>query len=95
MRICELFACIAERMAAVHGSPLPRKLLKLGNNDKGWYVVLNNTSDKDPITDLKEFWIGIEWNGFPAGIITPGGGTLAAGDAANEETFREWLKEAV
>ena len=29
----------------------------------------------------------IEFNGWPAGLVTPRGGTIAAGSAANEDSF--------
>lgn len=36
----------------------------------------------------------IEFNGWPAGVITPVNGWIAAGEAANERTFIEALKRA-
>jgi hypothetical protein len=93
MKVCELFMCIAERIGAVHGMPIPKRILTLGNPDKGWFVRLNNTAEKD-LFDLEPYQAMVEFNGFPAGIIDPNGGVLAAGDAANEDTFREWLKTA-
>jgi hypothetical protein len=92
MQICELWATIIERMAAVHGAPLPKTKLKLGSQSKGWFVMLNNTGAE--VDDVPEFSVFVEWNGFPAGIIDQFGGVLAAGDAANEDAFRKWLVTA-
>ena len=37
----------------------------------------------------------VKWNGWPAGIITAAGGTIAAAELANEDTLVEALKEAL
>lgn len=42
-----------------------------------WKIALNG----------KDFQAKIEFNGWPAGIIDPHGGIIAAGEAANEDTF--------
>ena len=37
----------------------------------------------------------VEYNGFPAGLLTPmGDGCIAAGEAANEDTFIAALRRA-
>lgn len=56
-----------------------------------WRVMLNGTGEEKPKTDkhpyIEPFGIYVEFNGWPAGIIGPGGGIIAAGDAANEDAF--------
>ena len=42
-----------------------------------WEIALNG----------KEIQAAIKFNGWPAGIIDPQGGIIAAGDVANEDTF--------
>lgn len=34
----------------------------------------------------------VTWCGWPAGIITPNGGVIAAGECANEDTFIEAIE---
>jgi hypothetical protein len=80
------------RMAAVYGEPLPKEILELGDPERGWYVKLNATRKDAP--DLPAYELLVLWGGFPAGLIGPYGGVIAAGSAANEETFCEWLKTA-
>ncbi len=46
----------------------------------------NGASAGDGIS-VEPFHVYIEFNGWPAGIFTPYGGAIAAGDAANESTF--------
>ena len=67
--------------------------------DEGWFIALNG--HKDPMLTsggagkgdvvhpipVEPYTVYVEWNGWPAGILTPFGGTLAAGEAANPETF--------
>lgn len=53
-----------------------------------WAFTLNphETSEAigDTATQLPPFHLFVEWNGFPAGIVSPGGGVIAAGACANE-----------
>jgi hypothetical protein len=89
--VCETFLLIAERCAEVYGAPLPKRLLTLGNAE-GWRLTLNTTVEK--IDRYEPVSAYVEWNEWPAGIIDPFGGCIAAGAAANLETFLEWLKTA-
>lgn len=89
-QISEAFLRIAERMTRVHGIPLPKRLCEVGDKDKGWHAALNPTNAM--LDDIPPFSAVVHWNGFPAGIIDPRGGILAAGELANEGTFIEWLK---
>lgn len=55
-----------------------------------WRIVFNGTGEArkpDDGPELPPFSVYVEYNGWPAGIIDPAGGILAAGDAANEDTF--------
>ena len=91
--VCDLWFCIVERFAAVYGSPLPKRVLRLGSATDGWGVELNATG-VDVGKTLPAYGAAISWGGFPAGIVDPNGGVIAAGSAANEATFREWLETA-
>jgi hypothetical protein len=46
----------------------------------------------DTATELPPFHMLVEWNGFPAGIVGPAGGVIAAGALANEDTCIAALK---
>ena len=83
------FVLLVERFAAKFGTPLPKKLLEMGDPDHGWHCEINPTDET--LGRIPPCTCNVTWNGFPAGIIDPGGGILAAGDAANEESLREWL----
>lgn len=48
----------------------------------------------DTATTLPPFHLFVEWNGFPAGIVSPAGGVIAAGARANEDTCIAALKAA-
>lgn len=56
-----------------------------------WRIVFNGGAktreQDDHAPKLPPFSVYVEFNGWPAGIIGPSGGILAAGDAANEDTF--------
>ena len=88
-QICELFVRICERFGKEFGTPLPKRVLTLGDEMHGWFVKLNPTADD--FDEHLAFSAIVLWNGFPASIVEPNGGIFAAGDAATEQTFREWL----
>lgn len=102
MHICETYFLIVERFAKIFGGPLPKRVLSIGSPDSGWGVDLNATGidqawppgDPTYATNFDPYTAFITWGGFPAGIVTPGGGVIAAGSAANEDTFKAWLKTA-
>lgn len=61
----------------------------------GWFIAVNGHAEKRPLIDkdvmVEPFTAYVEWHGFPAGIITPRGGILAAGSEANEEALLKAL----
>lgn len=56
-----------------------------------WWIALNAHKEAKPQTHsdakVEPFHCYLEFNGWPAGIINPYGGIIAAGDAANEDAF--------
>ena len=57
--------------------------------DDRWRVVMNGnkTLVEHNGIELPPFGVYVEFNGWPAGVIDPGGGVIAAGEVANEDTF--------
>jgi hypothetical protein len=56
----------------------------------GWWIAVNG--HREPKTcskgaEVPPFHAYVEWCGFPAGIVGPRGGVIAAGEAANEDTL--------
>lgn len=48
---------------------------------------------KTPLgVNVDPFTFYVEFNGFPAGVLAPNGGWIAAGDLANEDSFIEAVK---
>lgn len=56
-----------------------------GKVDEHWSLKCNGHDHK--IDGVPPYCFYIEFNGWPAGIIAPNVGTIAAGKLANEETF--------
>lgn len=55
-----------------------------------WSIIFNGTAETrkpEGGPELPPFSVYVEFNGWPAGIIDPAGGILAASEAANEDTF--------
>lgn len=98
MPLIEAFARIAELGGAL-GVRDVNKLPGCWEHqvDELWHISLNG--HRKTIKDSKGFEVpsfhaAIEYNGWPAGLIGPGGGIIAAGECANEDTFIEALKAA-
>lgn len=87
----EIWMEAAYRCGDAYGKPLPKKILELGSPDREWGVRFN--ASETPLDGIPPYHMAVTWGGFPAGIIGPDGGILAAGSAANEDTFLEWLRE--
>lgn len=65
--------------------------------DAQWWIALNGHDKPTKNTrdlSVESFHCYIEFNGWPAGHISPFGGWIAAGEAANEDTFIDALKAA-
>ena len=65
--------------------------------DDKWFIAVN--AHDSPVECSKgpsvaPFHCYVEYNGFPAGLISPHDGIIAAGECANEDTFIAALKAA-
>ena len=65
--------------------------------DEQWWIAINPHDEKlkcshGPV--VEPFTMYVEFNGWPAGIVTMNGGMFAAGSAANEDAFIDALKRA-
>lgn len=60
-----------------------------------WRIVFNGTAEPrkpDDGPELPPFSVFVEFNGWPAGLIDPRGGIIAAGTVANEDSFVEAIE---
>ena len=67
--------------------------------DERWWIAVNGHAQPEKrLTskgiEIQPFHCYVEYNGWPAGILSPYGGVIAAGTGANEDTFIEALKLA-
>lgn len=64
--------------------------------DDKWELWINGTPAVVPLTEehpeLGRFEMFVKFNGWPAGILDPHQGSIAAGEIANIFTFRDALK---
>jgi hypothetical protein len=67
--------------------------------DEYWFIAINGHNapkfarqTASGETEVPPFHCYIEFNGFPAGLITPYDGIIAAGSVANEDAFIAALK---
>lgn len=64
----------------------------------GWWVAINGHDVPTKNTHggvVPPFSAWIEWNGWPAGLVGPRGGTLVVGEAANEDSLIAALRAEV
>lgn len=65
--------------------------------DERWWIAMNGHREPRKCskgTEVQPFNCYVEYNGWPAGILDPFGGILAAGECANEDTFIKALRAA-
>jgi hypothetical protein len=65
--------------------------------DKRWWIAVNANENATVCSrgpTVPPYSAYVEFNGWPAGIINPRGGVIAAGAAANEDAFIAALKAA-
>jgi hypothetical protein len=65
--------------------------------DEHWWMAINGHASEMKCSrgaTVPAFHAYIEYNGWPAGFISPNGGIIAAGAAANEDAFIAALKLA-
>jgi hypothetical protein len=62
--------------------------------DDSWQVKIN--PHKETVEEIPGFTFSFEFNGWPAGMLSPDGeGILCAGEAANKDTLRDALLAAI
>src|SRR3990167_1705130 len=65
--------------------------------DEQWWMAVNG--HKEPVrcskgAEVPAWHLYFEYNGWPAGFVGPSGGTVAAGEGANEATLLRALRKA-
>jgi len=89
------FLAIADYAKARGHAPIKGKLYHV-KLDERWEFWVNATDKPQEVegSEIRPYECYVKFNGWPAGIFTPYGGTFAAGEAANERTFCDALKAA-
>ena len=97
-RCCEAFARIAELATALGVSKIGQLPGCWEHQvDERWWIAVNGGKEARANSDgfeVPSFSAVVKFNGWPAGVIDPYAGVLAAGAAANEDTFIAALQAA-
>lgn len=81
--------CLARGIRSIKDRPG----LTIVEIDKHWTVKIN--PHRGDIENIPFGHMYVEFNGWPAGLISPYEGTIAAGEAANEDTLIDAIDKAL
>ena len=94
MDVSEVYALTAELLLARGLSSIKdRPGLTVQEIDNLWAVAIN--PHRDEIDSVPPYHMLFEFNGWPAGLVSPTGGPFAAGSAANEDALLAALRAAL
>lgn len=98
--VCEAFAVMAQLGNTVGAGPLSKhEACWEFQIDEQWKIAVNGHKEAKVCSlttqPIEPFNCYVEYNGWPAGIIDPRGGILAAGSDANENTFIDAMKARI
>ena len=96
----EAFALIADLGIKLGAVPLAQKHAACWEHDVDaqWHIAVNGHREPKKSRDgmdVPPFTAAVSFNGWPAGLINPREGIIAAGAAANEDAFLAALKKAL
>lgn len=90
-QVCEVFAVLAELCRKLEAAPANKHpdCWEVQIDDT-WWVAFNGHDEPRRCGTgemVKPFTCYVTFNGWPAGVFTPFGGVIAAGECANELAF--------
>lgn len=95
MQISEAFLKIGDLCVAADAAPLNKHAGCWEYQvDERWWIAVNGHPEPTRNSDNFEvapFTAVVKYNGWPAGVLDPSGGIIAAGECANEGAFIEAL----
>jgi len=97
---------IARKQAPLSQYTSPLHVPISGSQTRGWDLWINGAREKRKIVgadegtmangcDVPPFTVAVFWNGWLAGFISPGGGTMCAGEVANEDALLAAIEEQI
>ncbi len=89
-RVCTVFYAVSKLCEVLKEAPIKDKVWEHKIDDH-WFIKINGHSKE--MQGIPAFHMTIEYDGFPAGILSPFEGTIAAGTEANEDTFIEAVEK--
>lgn len=89
-RVCTVFYAVSKLCEVLKESPIKDKVWEHKIDDH-WFIKINGHG-KD-MEGIPPFHMTIEYDGFPAGILSPFEGTIVAGEAVNEDAFIEAVEK--
>ena len=91
-KLCELCIALGQAPATKHPDCWVHQV------NEQWAIAFNAHAEPKACSlgvTVKPIHCYVQFNGWPAGVFTPYGGQIAAGECANEETFLEAMDAAI
>ena len=96
--VCQAFAKLCDLCIALDAAPANKHAGCWEQQvDPRWWIAFNGHPEAKKTSkgqDVDPFHCYVEYNGWPAGVFTPYGGIIAAGEGANEDTFIAAMERA-
>ena len=89
-QLCTLYYLVAQLADALGEAPIRNKVWTHKVDDH-WFIKING--HPETVDGIPPYCLFVEFNGYPAGCLTPFEGSFAAGSAANEDEFIRVMKE--
>ncbi|MFQ5539217.1 MAG: hypothetical protein ACE5FB_02365 [Candidatus Binatia bacterium] len=89
-RVCTVFYAVSKLCEVLGESPIRDKVWTHKLDDH-WLIKINGFPE--PKEGIPAFHMMVDFNGFPAGCVSPFEGSFAAGAVANEDSFIEAVEK--
>lgn len=83
-RVCTVFYAVSKLCEVLKEAPIRDKVWE-NQIDEHWFIKINGHSKE--MKGIPAYCMEIEYDGFPAGNISPFDGTMLAGEEINEDEF--------
>ncbi len=89
-RVCTVFYAVSKLCEVLKEAPIRDKVWE-NQIDEHWFIKINGHSKE--MKGIPAYCMTIEYDGFPAGIISPFDGMMVSGEVINEDALIAAMKK--